>query len=256
MIRSPFLQSMIVVFVVFVVSTMNVLNSFPIISYHHHEKFTRMVYQHGISSSSILSATKMTGNKKGFGNEKKNNSSQQQQEQRKNGISSRAEEKWEVTDQQTITSTTLSSQSLQVKEQDESSSKLNTGQMALAKLRRERAEQRDAELRQVRDMIQMEEQGKQSVPSIPEPVAMRMGQRMLPFVGIPFFLGIGTFVGFWYMATYRDMEFQPALVATSTIILLGFGLLVRFCYCCCFWIYFKCRSFVFSIKIDLRHSKR
>lgn len=102
---------------------------------------------------------------------------------------------------------------------------LNTGQVALAKLRRERAEQKDAELRKVREMMQMEEQSKQSAPAIPEKVAMRMGQRMLPFVGIPFFLAMGTFVGFWYMATYRDMEFQPALVAISTTILLAFGLL-------------------------------
>jgi hypothetical protein len=63
--------------------------------------------------------------------------------------------------------------------------------------------------------------------AIPEKVATRMGQRMLPFVGAPLFLAMGTFVGFWYMATYRDLEFQPALVATSTILLLVVGLLVR-----------------------------
>lgn len=61
---------------------------------------------------------------------------------------------------------------------------------------------------------------------IPEKVAQRMGKRMLPFVGIPLFGTLGSFVGFWYMATYRDMEFQPALVATVSVALLVVGLLV------------------------------
>jgi len=59
---------------------------------------------------------------------------------------------------------------------------------------------------------------------IPEKVAQRMGKRMLPFVGIPLFGLVGTFVGFWYMATYRDVEFQPALVAGSTIAVLAVSL--------------------------------
>ena len=49
---------------------------------------------------------------------------------------------------------------------------------------------------------------------------------MLPFVGIPLFGAMGSFVGFWYMASYRDMEFQPALVATVSAALLVMGLLV------------------------------
>ena len=59
---------------------------------------------------------------------------------------------------------------------------------------------------------------------IPEKVAQRMGNRMLTFVGVPLFGSMAAFVGFWYMATYRDMEFQPALVAASTIALLAVGL--------------------------------
>lgn len=91
-------------------------------------------------------------------------------------------------------------------------------------IRRQAAEAKDAELRQVREILSQDEQMKTSPAAIPEKVAMRMGRRMIPFVGIPLFGGMGTFVGFWYMATYRDLEFQPALVATSTFVLLALGL--------------------------------
>jgi hypothetical protein len=37
---------------------------------------------------------------------------------------------------------------------------------------------------------------------------------------------MASFVGFWYMATYRDMEFQPAIVATVSFVFLAMGLLV------------------------------
>ena len=103
---------------------------------------------------------------------------------------------------------------------------MNAGQRALAEMRRQKAEERDAELRRVREMIRVDEQMKETPAAIPEKVAQRMGARMLPFVGIPLFLGMGTFVGFWYMATYRNMEFEPSLVAASTIAILVFGLLV------------------------------
>jgi len=36
---------------------------------------------------------------------------------------------------------------------------------------------------------------------------------------------MGTFIVFWYLATYRNLEFQPALVAFSTIGVLGVSLL-------------------------------
>jgi hypothetical protein len=103
------------------------------------------------------------------------------------------------------------------------------GQKALAELRRERAEQKDAELRQLKEIRSVDEFISKTPDAavIPEKVAMRMGKRMLPFVGIPLFGGMGTFVGFWYLATYRDMEFQPAMVAFTTIAILGVGLLVR-----------------------------
>ena len=105
---------------------------------------------------------------------------------------------------------------------------MNAGQRALQELRRQKIEERDQELRQVRDMIQADEQVQNSGPvAIPEKVAQRMGLRMLPFVGIPFFGGMITFVAFWYYATYENLQFEPTLVAASTIALLVVGLLVR-----------------------------
>lgn len=110
---------------------------------------------------------------------------------------------------------------------------MNAGQRALEQMRRERAEQRNAELQRARDMLKQDEQVQEAAAAIPEQVAMRMGQRMLPFVGIPLFLGMGAFVGFWYFATYRDMSFEPSMVAASTILILVVGLLVRLDRCVC-----------------------
>jgi len=104
---------------------------------------------------------------------------------------------------------------------------MNAGQRALAEMRRQKAEERDAELRRVREMLDADRQVQESAATIPEPVAQRMGKRMLPFVGVPFFVGMSSFVGFWYFATYKNVELEPALVAASTIGILVFGLLVR-----------------------------
>ena len=93
-------------------------------------------------------------------------------------------------------------------------------------MRRKRAEERDAELRRVRELLDADQQVKESTASIPEKVSQRMLARMLPFVGIPFFLGLGSFVAFWYFATYKNLELEPALVAVSTIAILVSGLLV------------------------------
>jgi len=103
---------------------------------------------------------------------------------------------------------------------------LNAGQKALAEMRRQKAQQRDAELQKMRQLQQQDQRAQEeAAAAIPEKVAQRMGQRMLTFVGLPLFLWLGSFVGFWYMATYRDLEFQPALVATTTIVLLAVSLL-------------------------------
>ncbi|KAL3927150.1 MAG: hypothetical protein SGBAC_013196 [Bacillariaceae sp.] len=109
-------------------------------------------------------------------------------------------------------------------ETDESG--LTAGARALERMRRDRAETRNAELRKIKELQDVEAslQNNEQATAIPEKVAQRMGSRMLPFVGIPLFGSMAAFVGFWYMATYRDMEFQPALVAASTIAFLAIGL--------------------------------
>lgn len=101
------------------------------------------------------------------------------------------------------------------------------GTDALSRLRRQKAEERNEELRRIRDLKSVDKILKEEPDAavIPEPVAQRMGKRMLPFVGIPLFGLMGTFVAFWYFATYKNYEFQPALVAFSTIGVLVFGLL-------------------------------
>jgi len=101
---------------------------------------------------------------------------------------------------------------------------MNEGQKELARMRRERAEQRDAELRNLRELRNTDAQVKEQPAAIPEKVANRMGARALPFVGIPIFGGMGAFVLFWYLATYKDLEFEPSLVAATTIGLLVVGL--------------------------------
>jgi len=105
---------------------------------------------------------------------------------------------------------------------------MNPGQKALAELRRQRAEQKDAELRKIRELRQLDGQLQEgsTTPAIPEPVAQRMGKRMLPFVGVPLFLSMGSFVAFWYFATYKNVEFQPGMVAGVSAGLLVVGLLV------------------------------
>lgn len=103
---------------------------------------------------------------------------------------------------------------------------LNTGSTRLKVLRRQEQQKRDDEIRKVRDLRSVDATLREDpgAAAIPEKVASRMGKRMLPFVGIPLFGSMATFVGFWYMATYKNMEFQPAIVATSTFVFLGIGL--------------------------------
>lgn len=104
---------------------------------------------------------------------------------------------------------------------------INQGQVALEAMRREREEKKDAELRRVKEIRETDKllQESAGASAIPEKVAMRMGKRMLPFVGIPLFGSMGAFVAFWYFATYKDMEFQPGAVAVTTTVLLLSGLL-------------------------------
>jgi len=102
---------------------------------------------------------------------------------------------------------------------------ISAGQSALKSMRRKEAERKDDGLRKLKELREMDQSViEDGAPVIPERVAMRMGQRMLPFVGIPLFLGTGSFVTFWYLATYKDMEFQPVSVAAITIVLLAVSL--------------------------------
>jgi len=103
----------------------------------------------------------------------------------------------------------------------------SAGSDALSRLRRQQAEKRNEELRQIRELKSVDRllNEEPDAAVIPEKVAQRMGKRMLPFVGIPLFGVMGAFVVFWYLATYKNYEFQPALVAFSTIGILGVGLL-------------------------------
>ena len=105
---------------------------------------------------------------------------------------------------------------------------LSQGKIALERMRREQAEKRNEELRKVKEVKDIDAMLRESpeAAAIPEKVAQRMGKRMLPFVGVPLFGGMAAFVGFWYMATYRNVEFEPALVAASTIAILVVGLVV------------------------------
>ncbi|KAL3924986.1 MAG: hypothetical protein SGILL_000699 [Bacillariaceae sp.] len=107
---------------------------------------------------------------------------------------------------------------------ESSKSDTSQGKVALERMIRERAEQRNAELEQIRQVQRADEQVKEAPAAIPEKVAQRMGKRMLPFVGIPLFGSMISFIGFWYMATYQDLEFQPVLVATTSLVFLVVGI--------------------------------
>eukprot|EP00956_Cyclotella_meneghiniana_P009981 scaffold13782_cov78-Cyclotella_meneghiniana.AAC.7 len=103
----------------------------------------------------------------------------------------------------------------------------NKGSTLLQQLRSRQAEERNAELQKIATLKKTDDTLLEdpSAAAIPERVAQRMGKRMLPFVGIPLFGSMASFVGFWYMAAYRDMEFQPAIVATVSFVFLAMGLL-------------------------------
>jgi hypothetical protein len=107
---------------------------------------------------------------------------------------------------------------------------LSQGKAMLERMRRDKAETRNDELRKIKAVKDVDAMMRETpdAAAIPERVAQRMGKRMLPFVGIPLFGGMATFVGFWYMATYRDTQYEPLMVAVSTIGVLVAGLLVRY----------------------------
>ena len=151
---------------------------------------------------------------KGFGEDKK--------------VPRRKRQQLEYTDQLKYTYNEESDRSVENPMRDSINTNEQTaGQKALFELRRQRVEQRNAELKQMMEMRRMDDLAKESSAVIPEKVAMRMGKRMLPFVGVPLFGGMGSFVTFWYLATQKNMEFQPTMVAFTTMSILVVGLLVR-----------------------------
>jgi hypothetical protein len=127
----------------------------------------------------------------------------------------------------TTTPTTSSSQSTESKSPTTTSPTQTAGQRALEQLRQERQAQTLQEWQQVRDMLSADAQVQETPAAIPEPVAQRMGARMLPFVGVPLFGGMATFVTFWYLSVYKNIELEPAMVAAGTISWLVVGLVVR-----------------------------
>lgn len=104
---------------------------------------------------------------------------------------------------------------------------LNAGQIALERMRAKQSDEKDAELRKVKEVRSVDEFIREDPDAavIPERVAMRMGSRMLPFVGIPLFGTMGAFVAFWYLRVYKNIEFETVSVAFVTIGLLVVGLL-------------------------------
>ena len=104
---------------------------------------------------------------------------------------------------------------------------MNAGQRALERLQDVERSKKDEELRQVQELRMVDSMvtGNPNAAVIPEKVAMRMGKRMLPFVGLPLFGVAGTFVTFWYLRVYKDMVFETVLVAGCTIAVLVISLL-------------------------------
>lgn len=102
----------------------------------------------------------------------------------------------------------------------------NAGQRALAELRRKEAERKATELAKLQQLQQADAQVRDSPAVIPEKVAQRMGTRMITLVGLPWIFGLAAFVAFWYLVTYKQYEFPPGLVATTTLALLASSLLV------------------------------
>jgi len=106
-----------------------------------------------------------------------------------------------------------------------STSSKSAGKEALEKLRQADNQRRNEELKSMQQLQEIDQSLRDdpSLAVIPEKVAARMGKRMLPFVGLPLFGSMLTFVLFWYLARYKDFSIPTVLVAyaTSAILILG-----------------------------------
>jgi hypothetical protein len=108
-----------------------------------------------------------------------------------------------------------------------SSTKPSSGQDALTRMRQVDTQRRNEELKSMQQLQQLDQSLKEdpSLAVIPEKVAARMGRRMLPFVGVPLFGSMLTFVLFWYLATYKDFSIPTVVVAYATSAILIIGLM-------------------------------
>ena len=170
----------------------------------------------GTTCSSSNSALEMAAKKKGFGNtpppppqkSKKRKPPPQQQPQATSSSSSSTGPAPADTEQMITSSDDMNFNEFALPQQQSQSQQqqlegdTSRGKIALEKMRRVKAEERNAELQKiqnVQDIDQLVRDTGGEAAVIPEKVAQRMGKRMLPFVGIPLFGLVGTFVGFWYM---------------------------------------------------------
>ncbi|MEM8810757.1 MAG: PAM68 family protein [Cyanobacteria bacterium P01_G01_bin.38] len=72
--------------------------------------------------------------------------------------------------------------------------------------------------------LRPKEQG-QSVNSIPEVVSRRMIRRMVAFSGVPTILGLGVFVGAYFLISRQILEFPKSLVLVLSLACFGLGFL-------------------------------
>ncbi|MEM9908911.1 MAG: PAM68 family protein [Cyanobacteria bacterium P01_D01_bin.44] len=72
--------------------------------------------------------------------------------------------------------------------------------------------------------LRPKEQG-QSANSIPEVVSRRMIRRMVAFSGVPTVLGLGVFVGAYFLISRQILEFPKSLVLVLSLACFGLGFL-------------------------------
>ncbi|MEM9161456.1 MAG: PAM68 family protein [Cyanobacteria bacterium P01_F01_bin.4] len=66
---------------------------------------------------------------------------------------------------------------------------------------------------------------RQSANSIPEVVSRRMIRRMVAFSGVPTVLGLGVFVGAYFLISRQILEFPKSLVLVLSLACFGLGFL-------------------------------
>eukprot|EP00636_Phaeomonas_parva_P003999 CAMPEP_0118871748 /NCGR_PEP_ID=MMETSP1163-20130328/14182_1 /TAXON_ID=124430 /ORGANISM="Phaeomonas parva, Strain CCMP2877" /LENGTH=258 /DNA_ID=CAMNT_0006806877 /DNA_START=92 /DNA_END=868 /DNA_ORIENTATION=- len=95
---------------------------------------------------------------------------------------------------------------------------LNAGEQELLKMRQARQaiiDEKEAKINQyVEERAEVRANPRAGV--VPDAVSKRMLGRMVPLFGLPFFLGIGVFVGFYFYGQKTGNTMQPSLVAYAT----------------------------------------